>query len=154
MEQIPVEDVVVDLVIARAGFSVEAYDAMCQKIKRMSKTEKMKLAKEEDFPNTWKELFEDRNTKWYKTELPSSTEFVNKIFDSGKGFMTHIGLKHSDLIQDYTSKKMPKEHRAVIDRIRKTLFEHPRIIVLTKDFKEYSVFDGGRRAVAFILKLG
>ena len=150
MQRISSEEVVDDLVIGQVGFS--NYDSAKKKVKKMSKREKMKLSLQSDFPQTWTELFENEKIDWYKTELPPSTKFVNKIFDSGKGFMTHIGLKHSELIKNYNSKTMSKKHRDIIDKIRKNLAENPRIIVLTKDFKEYSIFDGARRAVAFILE--
>ncbi|MFT4311825.1 MAG: hypothetical protein ACMXYF_01200 [Candidatus Woesearchaeota archaeon] len=112
----------------------------------------MKLAKQDEFPQTWNELFEDSLTEWFETELDYSTDFINKIFDSGQGFMTHIGLKHSELVRQYLSGKMPKEHSVKIDAIRKNLKTHPRIIVLTADFNEFSILDGARRTVAFILE--
>ncbi len=146
-----VEDVIIDLVIGQANLSCDDYEKAREKVRCLSKTEKMTLAQQSDFPNTWKELFE-QDTEWFKAELPPNTEFVNKIFDSGKGFMTHIGLKHSELMKMYKDKTMSKEHRTTIDKIRKKLAEHPRVIVLTKDFKEYSIFDGARRALAFMFE--
>lgn len=150
MQRVSSEEVVNDLVIGQVGFS--NYDSAKKKVKKMSKQEKMKLSLQDDFPKTWTEFFEDEKTEWYKTELLPSTEFINKIFDSGKGFMTYIGQKHSELVQDYKTKKMPKEHRDIIDQIRKRLSNNPRIIVLTKDFKEFCIFDGAKRAIAFTLE--
>ena len=40
----------------------------------------------------------------------------------------------------------------LIRTVKKKLNKNPRIVVLTKDFKEYSIVDGGRRALAFRLK--
>lgn len=152
MERASPEEAIIDLVIGQAGFSTDKYDELYEKIRKMTKAERMKLAKQEPYPKTWTELFENKKTEWYKAELPPNTEFVNKIFDSGKGFMTYIGQKHTDLVKDYISKKMPAEQRRIIDGIRKNLTNHPRIIVLTKDFEEYSIFDGARRAVAFTVE--
>jgi hypothetical protein len=116
----------------------------------LSETKIRKLVK---FPeDSWEELFNDEKTLWYKTELDPKTNFINKIFDSGKGFMTHIGLSHDELLKNYKNGKMSKEFILRIDEIKKKLNKNPRIVVLTKDFKEYSIVDGGRRALAFRLK--
>ena len=66
--------------------------------------------------------------------------------------MRSIGLKHSDLRKEYETGKMNQKFKKQIDVIRKTLSEHPRVIVLTKNCKEFSIFDGARRALAFAIE--
>jgi hypothetical protein len=97
---------------------------------------------------SWKELFESPKIEWYESNLSYETEFVNRIFDSGKGFMRKIGMTHSDLEKEYLSGKMDKEFVATIDSIKKNSNEIPRVIVLTDDWKTYSILDGARRALA------
>src|SRR3989344_82904 len=139
-----------DFVIGQAKFP--DYKSALAEVRKLSEREKIALSGQQDFQETWNELFNDDTTQWFETDLPPTTDFVNKIFDSGKGFMRSIGLKHSDLLKEYKSGKINKKFKKQIDTIRKTLSPKPRIIVLTKDFKEYSIFDGGRRALAFILE--
>ncbi len=100
---------------------------------------------------SWKELFEDSDIKWYKTELSPNTDFVNRIFDSGKGFMREIGMTHTDLENEYKSGKMHEEFRKIIDSVRKEQKDMPRVIVLTNDMKTYTILDGARRALALRL---
>jgi hypothetical protein len=101
---------------------------------------------------SWGELFEDPETTWYETELPADTEFINRIFDSGKGFMREIGMSHSDLQREYESEEMAQEFREVIDSVRKEQKELARVIVLTNDMKTYTILDGARRALALRLE--
>jgi hypothetical protein len=121
------------------------------RIEEMSKDEKLEAARIKKFPATYEELFEDKDIKWFKTELSPETDFINKIFD-GKGFMQPLGVKHSDFARQYNSGKMSLDHKKSIDKIRKSLFERPRVIVLTKDLREFVIYDGGHRALAFILE--
>lgn len=151
MEKVSAEEAKNDLVIA-LGFPDIDYEKALLKVKKMNDLEKMRVSGQDGFPETWDELFNDPETQWYKAELPPQTEIVNKIFNSSKGFLTCIGQKHSELLNDYKNNKMSKEHTGRINEIRKSLKKHPRIIVLTKDFITYSTLDGARRTLAFMLE--
>src|SRR3989344_4475582 len=136
MKKVSASEAENNFVIGQANCFPEKYATMLLKIKKMSKEEKLKISGQ-------KEL--------YKADLPPNTKFVNRVFDSGKGFMRSIGLKHSDLLKEY-EERTKNEFRKRINEIRANLAERPRVIVLTKDFKEFSIFDGARRALAFILE--
>jgi hypothetical protein len=103
---------------------------------------------------SWKEIFLEEEVVWYETELSFDTEFVNRIFDSGKGFMRDIGMTNKDLEKEYASGKMNVEFRDRIDSIRKRKSRKnmPRVIVLTNDMKTYVILDGARRALALRLE--
>ena len=151
MKKVSASEAENNFVIGQANCFPEKYATMLLKIKKMSKEEKLKISGQKEFEKTWNELFEDKETEWYKADLPPNTKFVNRVFDSGKGFMRSIGLKHSDLLKEY-EERTKNEFRKRINEIRANLAERPRVIVLTKDFKEFSIFDGARRALAFILE--
>ena len=76
-EKVSAEKVANELVIGQGNFS--DYKSASEKVNQLSKKEKLKIAKQEKFEATWNELFEDESTVWYKTTLPTSTDFVNKI---------------------------------------------------------------------------
>jgi len=152
MKKISAKAVIDELVLGKMGVCPPDYLTKLESIKGLSIKEKMKLSNQEKFPKTWHELFEDDDTVWYESKLPFSTDFVNLILDSGKGFLTRIGLRHSELIKRYKDRSMDKEDKQSIDCIRKSLNPHPRIIVLTRDLKEFVIFDGAHRAVAFMLE--
>ncbi len=87
MKKILARDVINELVLGQEGVSPKEYNIRLKEIQKLSIKDKIKLSKQEKFIKTWHELFEDKNTTWYETQLLPSTEFINKIFDSGKGFM-------------------------------------------------------------------
>jgi len=148
LTKVSIKEVFRELFLGQIGAKSKS---VLDKIKKMSKDEKFEVARIKKFPSTYKELFEDRDIKWFKTKLPPETDFINKIFD-GRGFMQPLGIKHSDFVKQYNSGKMSFEHRRSIDKIRKNLFTRPRVIVLTTDMKEFIIYDGGHRALAFILE--
>ncbi len=149
LKKVSASEVFRELLLGQMG--TKSIKSVLDRIEKMSKDEKLEAARIKKFPATYKELFEDKDIKWFKTELSSETDFINKIFDSG-GFMQPLGIKHSDFVKQYNSGKMGFNHKKSIDKVRKNLFERPRVIVLTTDMKEFVIYDGGHRALAFILE--
>jgi hypothetical protein len=142
-----------DVYVARHILATHPQDYIeaLTKAQRLSKREKIAACGKEAFIESWDELFAG-NVLWYRTALPPNTQFVNRIFDNLLHAHGSCGKPIEEVLDEYHTGAMPESDRIKIDRIRKTLHEDPRIIVLTSDEQEYVIYDGWHTALAFVLE--
>jgi hypothetical protein len=129
----------------------QEYVEALAKVQKLTKREKIAACGKEEFIESWDELFAGE-VQWYATHLPPSALYVNRIFHELFHTKGSCGKPMEELIEDYQSGVMAASDKHIIDHIRKTLHDNPRIIALTVDEQEYVIFDGWHTAVAFILE--
>ena len=127
------------------------FQRILKKVKAMKKEEKIDFSSSKEFEWCFNDLFYG-DVKWERKTLPKNSEFINKIFQTLCSMKNGLNLTLNDTIRLYKNKKMPREERNTINRIRKTLAINPRPIVLTSNNKEYIVYDGWHTIMAFVLE--
>ncbi len=93
-------------------------------------------------------LFSEK-VKWLEADLMPQCFFVNRVFDTllGKKGLHNSTLKSiAEKFDDFDVKEID-----TINKISRTLFADPRIIVLTTDGEEYCIYDGWHTSLAFYL---
>ena len=87
--------------------------------------------------------------QWYETHLSPNASLENKHFDKLFEVEHCKGKSLHDFFHLYLQKKLPAQDMKQIDVLRKKLPADPRVIVLTKNHKEFELYDGWHAAIAF-----
>lgn len=153
LKKVSPEEVFHELVVSQSGEELaETYEEALEEAKKHDLETKKELAKIKDFPETHEELFNDDEIEWFEVDLEPETDFVNRIFDAGSGLLPPLGTKASELKEKFHQGNLDRNHHEKIEKIRNSLKERPRAIVLTKDFYEHVMYDGGHRGLAFMIE--
>jgi hypothetical protein len=152
LKKVSPEEVRGTFVVRQQGVSPDEYAAALAKVIALSPEEQAKLGRCAEYAWwSWPELF-GGSVEWSETELDPGARVVNRFYDSVLRQRTSFLRSLAELIEDYEKGRIIETERALVDRIRKSLRADPRVIAVTRDSKEFAIYDGWHTAIAFALE--
>lgn len=127
------------------------YESELKNILKIPLNNKLSYGNIQEYNWSFEDIFLD-STTWKEIELNPNEIIVNRIYNSLFNQKNQKGKTLKEAIKDYNENKFSNEDMKIINTIRKKLKINPKIIVLTKDQKEYAIYDGWHTAVAFAIE--